>query len=71
MNRRHFILTGSVAAAARFVARGADVFSRASGENVSPAQLPLLFGADYYPDQTPENLWEEDARQMTAMGVTN
>ncbi len=71
MDRRRFILTGSVAAAAPFVARGADVFFRRELENVSPAQLPLLFGADYYPDQTPENLWEEDARQMAAMGITN
>ncbi len=71
MDRRRFLLTGSAAVAAPFVARGAGFFLRASGENVSFAQLPLLFGADYYPDQTPENLWEEDARQMAAMGVTN
>ncbi len=30
----------------------------------------LLFGADYYPDQTPEALWEQDARAMAAMGLT-
>jgi beta-galactosidase len=30
----------------------------------------LLFGADYYPDQTPEELWTEDARKMAAMGLT-
>ncbi|HKF25227.1 MAG TPA: twin-arginine translocation signal domain-containing protein, partial [Candidatus Acidoferrum sp.] len=23
-------------------------------------ERPLLLGADYYPDQTPEKLWEED-----------
>ncbi len=41
----------------------------------SPAQRsddpPLLFGVDYYPDQTPESLWEQDASQMAAMGITN
>ncbi len=76
MDRRRFLLTGSAAVAAPFVTRGSvfsktGAFLRAGGENVSLAQLPLLFGADYYPDQTPESLWEEDARQMAAMGITN
>jgi beta-galactosidase len=31
----------------------------------------LLLGADYYPDQTPEKLWEEDARMIAEMGLTN
>jgi len=31
----------------------------------------LLLGVDYYPDQTPENLWEEDARMIAAAGFTN
>jgi len=38
--------------------------------NASPA-TPLLFGVDYYPDQTPESLWEEDARMMADFGFTN
>ena len=32
---------------------------------------PLLFGVDYYPDQTPETLWEEDARMIAEAGLTN
>jgi beta-galactosidase len=32
---------------------------------------PLLLGVDYYPDQTPETLWEEDARWMAEFGFTN
>jgi beta-galactosidase len=32
---------------------------------------PLLLGADYYPDQTPEKLWEEDARWIAEAGLTN
>jgi beta-galactosidase len=71
MDRRRFLLTGSAAVGVPFIGRGAGTFFQSVGENVSPAQLPLLFGADYYPDQTPESLWEEDARQMTTMGVTN
>lgn len=33
--------------------------------------VPLLFGVDYYPDQTPESLWEEDARMIAEAGLTN
>ncbi len=32
---------------------------------------PLLLGVDYYPDQTPEALWEEDSRMMAEVGFTN
>ena len=35
----------------------------------SPSQL--LLGVDYYPDQTPENSWEEDSRMMAEAGFTN
>ena len=31
----------------------------------------LLLGVDYYPDQTPEDLWEEDARMIAEAGLTN
>ena len=31
----------------------------------------ILLGVDYYPDQTPEALWEEDSRMMADMGFTN
>jgi beta-galactosidase len=34
-------------------------------------QEKFLLGVDYYPDQTPENLWEEDARMIAAAGLTN
>lgn len=42
-----------------------------AGEPHSLAQTPLLFGADYYPDQTHQSLWKEDASEMAAMGITN
>ena len=41
----------------------------ATGMNESLS--PLLLGVDYYPDQTPETLWEEDARMMAEVGFTN
>src|SRR5947209_690920 len=37
----------------------------------SSTERPLLLGVDYYPDQTPENLWEEDARLIAEAGLTN
>ncbi|HEX6771133.1 MAG TPA: beta-galactosidase [Acidobacteriaceae bacterium] len=73
MDRRRFMLIGGATATAPFVARAATAcsFFANARENVSSAQTPLLFGADYYPDQTPEHLWEDDAQQMAAMGITN
>jgi beta-galactosidase len=73
MDRRHFIMMGSAAAATPFMERRAFAFLRSGGENVSreAGTSPLLFGTDYYPDQTPENLWEEDAAAMSAMGITD
>lgn len=35
------------------------------------SERPLLLGVDYYPDQTPEKLWEEDARMIAEAGLTN
>ena len=40
-----------------------------SAGGVSGGQI--LLGVDYYPDQTPEALWEEDCRMMAEMGFTN
>jgi len=34
-------------------------------------KIPLLIGVDYYPDHTPETLWDEDARMMADFGFTN
>jgi len=71
MNRRHFLLMSSAAFASMLTARQAVAFTRATTENAESSSMPLLFGADYYPDQTPENLWEQDAAAMAAMGITN
>jgi len=37
----------------------------------TPSAGQILLGVDYYPDQTPEALWEEDSRMMSDMGFTN
>ena len=70
LDRRYF-LSGLGASA------GVLVFPRvlhASSQMAVPGSTgpapKLLFGADYYPDQTPEALWADDARRMAAMGLT-
>jgi beta-galactosidase len=69
--RRIFLANagGFVAAAVA----GPALWSREVGDNATPATpgVPLLLGVDYYPDQTPESLWEEDARMMAEFGITN
>ena len=38
--------------------------------NGTGTPVRLLLGVDYYPDQTPEALWEEDARMMADFNLT-
>ena len=75
MNRRDFIVSGSATLATLLARRGSATLPQAQQENVPSknplGRLPLLFGTDYYPDQTPENLWEQDAVAMAAAGITN
>lgn len=73
MDRRRFMKLGGAAVVTPFMPRRAFPFLWGGAENVSfeGGKLPLLFGADYYPDQTPESKWKEDAAAMTAMGITN
>src|ERR1700751_4141110 len=74
-SRRAFLThAGAVVGAAAFtpkiwalpVGTGAAI----AAQNGSPS-VPLLLGVDYYPDQTPESLWEEDSRMMADFGITN
>ena len=37
----------------------------------APSGGQILLGVDYYPDQTPDTLWEEDSRMMSDVGFTN
>jgi beta-galactosidase len=67
MNRRTFLISAGATAAAISASRPLRTFAQPA----SSTDHPLLFGADYYPDQTPERLWEDDAARMQAMGITN
>jgi beta-galactosidase len=69
---RRIFLTNAGALLAAAAVRPAS-WRRLTGENTEAASpaVPLLLGVDYYPDQTPESLWGEDARMMTDFGITN
>jgi beta-galactosidase len=69
VTRRTFIMT-------TLAGVGAGVFhlpvlAQRDANQANPLGGRLLLGVDYYPDQTPENLWEEDARMMSETGITN
>jgi beta-galactosidase len=70
MDRRSFV-AGSGSLALTLAAVGNDkLWAQAAQASRSP-EVPLLLGVDYYPDQTSERLWAEDAAMMAAAGVTN
>ena len=71
MNRRRFLITAGAGLACGPALLRADRNQESSKEKLSASNLPLLFGTDYYPDQTPESLWQEDAAAMQKMGITN
>src|SRR5262245_56290040 len=80
ITRRKLLADGTAAATAaglKLPVWALDVIEPANrGARPAPGALassewPLLLGADYYPDQTPENLWEQDARMMAEAGLTN
>ena len=71
MNRRNFLLTTTAGIAFGQALHGKQPAESARAANAGPGPHQLLFGADYYPDQAPESLWEQDAAEMKAMGITN
>src|SRR5690349_263615 len=68
MNRRKFV--GTSAAALGVAGLRLPVWAQIANGGTSAA-FPTLLGVDYYPDQTPESLWEEDARRISESGLTN
>jgi beta-galactosidase len=71
MDRRTFLLSTGATLASISVRPLARAFPLQAPPDGSSAHGPLLLGTDYYPDQTPESLWEEDAARMAEFGVTN
>ncbi|MGC8550570.1 MAG: beta-galactosidase [Acidobacteriaceae bacterium] len=73
INRRNFVLAGSATAAASLAWPSLKAFAATQDASSTPRPLPahLMFGVDYYPDQTPEHLWQQDAAEMQAYGVNS
>jgi beta-galactosidase len=71
ITRRSFL--NNVAAVLATASARTPLWARAfASKSESPAAgTPLLLGVDYYPDQTPDSLWEEDARMIAEAGFTN
>jgi beta-galactosidase len=70
INRRTFLHGVAAAVAAAGVPYPA--WTREIANVAGPASAgTLLLGVDYYPDQTPEALWEEDSKIIADMGFTN
>jgi beta-galactosidase len=69
-NRRTFLVSSLAALGAAGIPFRAWAQSAARFGGSSPSG-ELLLGVDYYPDQTPETLWEEDARMIAETGLTN
>ena len=69
VTRREFVSASSAFLSAAALRR--PIWAQAAAQNLTAAFAPLLLGVDYYPDQTPESLWEEDARKIAEAGLTN
>src|SRR5260221_12021788 len=70
--RRNFVAQGSaLLSAAGLKLPVWSVLLCRSSNGASSGERPLLLGVDYYPDQTPEHLWEEDARLIAEAGPSN
>ena len=68
INRRRFLITAGAG-----IACGPSLLAAQGSPAGNLTNFPqrLLFGTDYYPDQTPESLWPQDAAAMADMGITN
>ena len=71
MNRRAFLQSSAAAVTWSLAHHDLHALTGADPLASVPGEHPLLFGVDYYPDQTPQHLWEQDAEQMSAAGITN
>ena len=68
VNRRQFVSASAAVVGAAGLRL--PMWGQIAANGSSPS-FPVLLGVDYYPDQTPESLWEEDARRISAAGLTN
>lgn len=71
ISRRQWLLAAGTSLACGSILPAAQTGNSGRPKDSSSPKVPLLFGVDYYPDQTPEALWQQDASDMAAMGITN
>src|SRR5579864_9738993 len=71
ISRRRFLITAGATLAFGPRLLSAQANEAGGRKNLSPPSRLLLFGTDYYPDQTPESLWQQDVVAMAQMGITN
>src|SRR6266498_2450673 len=73
MDRRQFVLLTGTSAISLLVNKPLRAASLTMQSVSSSTRMPplLFFRVDYYPDQTPEGLWEQDAVAMAEVGITN
>src|SRR5579864_8681160 len=71
ISRRRFLITAGATLACGPSLLAAQANEAGGRKNLSPSSRLLLFGTDYYPDQTPESLWQQDVVAMAQMGITN
>jgi beta-galactosidase len=73
MDRRRFVLLTSAGAIRILLNKPWSAASAAATQTSAATRTPspLFFGVDYYPDQTAEALWEQDAAAMAEVGITN
>jgi beta-galactosidase len=71
ITRRSFLTNASALLATASVRTSLWAHAVAAASDPPAPATPLLLGVDYYPDQTPESLWEEDARMIAEAGFTN
>ena len=71
MDRRQFVFLSSAGAISLLLNKSLNAALTQTTSSPTGPPLPLFFGVDYYPDQTPEALWEPDATAMAEVGITN
>ncbi|MBE7159203.1 MAG: beta-galactosidase, partial [Rhodospirillales bacterium] len=69
-DRRRFVAGVGASLSVLAMPRGTKAYTAGGNASAMPGEGTILVGADYYPDQTPEELWADDARMMAEMGLT-
>jgi len=67
INRRDFVSASTTVLGAAGLRL--PLWAQVAASGAASASVPLLLGVDYYPDQSPESLWEEDALMCASQNL--